>query len=59
MTSIHEIASTFKEGTQITNREEAKKAGREADHLLLLIAVAKLDGATPYEIECAMKGEFF
>jgi hypothetical protein len=54
---LYEIAQRFAKGTQITNPEEARKAGQEAGRLLFLVEYAKANGATPYEIECAMKGE--
>ena len=54
---LYEIAQRFAKGTQITNPEEARKAGQEAGRLLFLVEYAKASGATPYQIECAMKGD--
>lgn len=54
---LYYIAQRFSGGTQITNVAEAQEAGREVDRLLFLVEHAKSNGYTPYEIECAMKGE--
>lgn len=57
--AIHRAAQTFAGGTQITSPEEAADAALAGLMFEELIIMAKRKGATGYEIERAMQGEFF
>jgi hypothetical protein len=56
--AIHKAAQTFEGGTQITSVGEAADAALSLIMFEELIAMAKRKGATGYEIERAMQGEF-
>jgi hypothetical protein len=56
--AIHEAAKTYKGGTQITPDSDLDAVRQSLWAFEDLIAMAKRKGATGYEIERAMKGEF-
>lgn len=56
--AIHRASQTYSGGTQIVGAEEASDAALSLLMYLELIAMAKRKGATGYEIERAMKGDF-
>lgn len=53
--AIHEVAKTYRNGTQITVPTGAYDSVLA---FLDLIRIAKRKGATPYEIERAFSGDF-
>ncbi|ACL41937.1 hypothetical protein Achl_3986 (plasmid) [Pseudarthrobacter chlorophenolicus A6] len=57
LTHLRDAAATFQGGTQITSREEAQVAGISYRVVEGLMALAKQNGATPYEISRAFQGE--
>ena len=56
--AIYEAAKTYKNGTQITPDDDLEQVSLSLIGFEELIAMAKRKGATGYEIERAMKGEF-
>ena len=56
--AIHEAAKTYVGGTQITPDTDLEMVSFSLIAFEELIAMAKRKGATGYEIERAMKGEF-
>lgn len=56
---LYDIAQRFKGGTQITDPEQVRLANAEAERFLFLVRHAKSLGCTPYEIEQAVKGDWF
>lgn len=56
--AIYEAAKTYDGGTQVTPEDDLEMVGRSLWAFEDLVAMAKRKGATGYEIERAMKGEF-
>jgi hypothetical protein len=56
--AIYEAAKTYDGGTQITPEDDLSAVSTSMWAFQDLIAMAKRKGATPYEIERAMKGDF-
>lgn len=56
--AIYEAAKTFDGGTQLRSPEETADGFRQVLAFSDLVEMAKRKGATGYEIERAMKGDF-
>ncbi len=56
--AIYEAAKTYDGGTQITPEDDLMAVSMSLGAFEDLVAMAKRKGATGYEIERAMKGDF-
>ena len=56
--AIYEAAKTYDGGTQITSEDDLEAVSRSLWAFEDLVAMAKRKGATGYEIERAMRGDF-